>query len=603
MAQRTKQTKPKTSDGRGYGPMVMTVCGLVMLALAVGVAVWRVTDINALSDREVRGGENKPWFRDVWGESGIDFVLVTGSAMVPPYGAAGSETVGTQSKVKDPTLYFPEIMIGGVCLLDYDRDGNLDAYFVQGGRIVDPSERNVGNRLYRNLGGGRFVDVTDQAGVGDPGFAMGCTTGDFNNDGFTDIYVTNAGPNVLLRNNGDGSFTDVTGEAMVGDAGFSSSAAFADYDADGDYDLYVVNYVVWSLDTEIACGTATDGLGYCDPNSYDAPAPDTLYRNNGDGTFTDVSAEAGIRAAFGNGLGIVPADFNGDRRIDFCIANDQTANQLWINQGDGTFFDQAIELGVAYNEHGQAEAGMGIDAQDVNGDGHFEIVMTHFGEETNTLYSFDQGFFEDRTAASGLSASRPFTGFGTALTDFDNDGLLDMYVANGRVALLQSAYYTVERPFSEPNQLFRGTPVGRFEEVWPRGGEEKTRIDSSRGAAFGDFDNDGDIDIMVANQDAPAYVLENLVGNHAHWVVFEVLNEHGGPALGGRVTISVDGRVRSRDVRVAYSYCSSHDPRVHFGLGDVTKLDGVLVTYPDGHEQRLGPLVADQIVTVRREPE
>ncbi len=497
-------------------------------------------------------------------------------------------------------LYLPESVAGGVGLLDYDRDGNLDVYFVQGGRIGGSREDIPGNALYRNLGGGRFVDVTEQAGVGDIGYGMGCACADFDSDGWTDIYVTNVGSNVLYRNNRDGTFADVSRSAGVDDPAFGASAAFFDYDRDGDLDLFVVNYVVWSMESELFCDTPTDQPGYCIPTHYEAPAPDTLYRNNGDATFTNVSTVSGISESFGNGLGVVPADLNDDGWLDLCVANDVSPNGLWINRHDGTFHDVAMEQGIAYNEEGLVEAGMGIDAQDVEGDLDLDVFMTHFGAETNTLYINETGFFEDRTNQAGLAGSRPFTGFGTALADLNNDGALDIYVANGRVGIVQSTYYTQDDPFAEPNLLFEGLLNGTFKEVMPRGGTTKLLVHASRGAAFGDYDNDGDIDIFVVNRDAPAYVLENRVGSENHWIAFKVTDHPGRTAMGARVKISVGVREQIRDVRVAYSYCSSNDPRVYFGLGTSSRVDDVSITWPDGSVQTFGPFAADQIVDLTR---
>jgi len=536
------------------------------------------------------GTAARPWFRDVADRCGIDFRHVSGSEL---HGKPDSVAA-------EPMLYFPEIMVGGLCLLDFDRDGKLDVYFVQGGRVVGPRAGLPGDQLYRNLGGGRFEDVTSTARVGDPGYGMGCTCGDFDNDGWTDIYVLNVGPNVLYRNNGDGTFADVTQAAGVGDPSFSSSAAFFDFDRDGDQDLFVVNYVVWSPATEILCGTLTDLPGYCGPQHYNAPAKDILYRNNGDGMFTDISAPSGIVDTIGNGLGVVPADLNNDGWMDLCVANDLSPNQLWLNQGNGTFRDAAVTMSIAYNGEGHAEAGMGIDAQDVDDDLDLDVVMTKFTGETTTLHVNERGYFEDRSLQAGFAVSRPFTGFGTALADFNNDGVLDLYVANGKVGIVQGAYYSQEDPFAEPNLVYQGLGGRKFKEVTPRGGTAELLVHTSRGAAFGDYDDDGDVDVFVVNKDARPYVLENLVGGKNHWIAFHVLHSNGVIALGARVKITVAGVQRIRDVRVAYSYCASNDPRVHFGLGQASKVDDVTVYWPDGAVQTFGSHAADQIVELRR---
>lgn len=521
------------------------------------------------------------WFENVAAAAGIDFRHDSG--------AGGPR-------------YLPEIMVGGVCLLDYDKDGLLDVYFVQGGRVVGALPDTPGNQLYRNRGDGTFVDVTAETGTGDVGYGMGCTCADYNNDGWPDLYVTNYGSNVLYRHNGSRTapgFVEVSVAAGVAGRAYSASSAFFDYDRDGDLDLFVVNYVRWSPETEQECRDPGGRLDYCPPRVYGASAKDTLYRNNGNGTFTDVTREAGIDSAYGNGLGIVCADLTGDGWVDCVVANDATPNQLWVNRGDGTFEDQALETGAAYNGLGMAEAGMGIEAQDVDNDGDLDLYMSHFEDETNTLYVNDDGFFLDRTARFGLTATLPFTGFGTALIDFNHDGRLDNYVANGRV-LFGRTQYDADDPYAQPNVLFEGRPDGTFAEVKPAGGTAERLVHSSRGAAFGDYDNDGDMDIFVVNRDGPAYVLKNVASKAGHWIMFQVLNEHGSDALGARVTIEMNGQRRIRDVRPAYSYCSSNDPRVHFGLGAATGVGGVHILWPDGSEERFGSFDADQLITLHR---
>ena len=601
---RTTQRRPRVKqDGSGKHRRRLRVgfiaTGILLATFGLGIVLTqgRLDDFGPVA--AWRRTQLRPWFENVADRCGIDFHHVSGAAISPRQGTHNDSPLQPSGTDK-PMLYFPEIMAGGVCLIDYDRDGYLDVYFVQGGRIVGPRDNVPGNRLYRNDGRGSFIDVTAETGVGDRGYGMGCACGDFDNDGWTDLYVTNVGANVLYRNNGDGTFVDVSRAAGVDDDGFGASAAFVDYDRDGDLDLFMSNYVVWSAETDIRCGTPTDGLGYCGPRHYDAPAPDKLYRNNGDGTFSDVSESSGISSAFGNGLGVVPGDFNGDGWPDLAVANDLTPNQLWINQGNGTFRDVALESGVAFNGYGLAEAGMGIDAQDIDGDLDLDLFMTHFALETNTLYRNVNDFFEDDTLRAGLAASRPFTGFGTALADLNNDGALDIYVVNGRVGNVTGTYHRKEDPFAEPNQLFEGLVNGTFREVMPRGGTAVLLVHTSRGAAFGDFDNDGDIDIFVVNRDAPAYLLENRVGSANHWIAFHVINRFGATALGARVQITVDGADRFREVHLAYSYCASNDPRVYFGLGAAERVDDVVITWPDGARETVGWFAADQIVELRR---
>ncbi|RME37718.1 MAG: CRTAC1 family protein, partial [Planctomycetota bacterium] len=396
-----------------------------------------------------------------------------------------------------------------------------------------------------------------------------------------------------------GTFSEQARAWGIADVGLSTHAAFFDYDRDGDLDLYVVNYVRWSPEGELRCFGPHGEPDYCSPEPYKAPASDVLYRNEGDGTFTDVSEAAGIRQASGNGLGVVCADFNGDGRPDVVAANDLQANQLWINRGDGTFSEQALERAVAFNAEGMAESGMGIDARDVDDDGDWDLFMSHFEGQTNTLYLNDGGFFVDVSDRWGMEASRPSTGFGTALLDFDHDGIRDLYVANGRVSLPKNPVRKGD-PYVEANQLFAGIPGGGFREITPRGGTRRAWHHSSRGAAFGDFDNDGDLDIFVNNRDGPAYVLENVAVKRGHWIGFRVRERDGTDAIGARVEIRFKGRRRFDEVRRAYSYCSSNDPRVHFGLGAVRRIDRVVVRWIDGTEETFGPFDADRYRTIRR---
>jgi hypothetical protein len=354
----------------------------------------------------------KPWFQEVAKASGVTF----------------THTSGHKTR-----FYMPEIETGGVGLLDYDNDGWLDIYLVNGGSLDPVATNGPGNKLFRNLGNGTFEDVTERAGVASHmGYGMGCSCADYNGDGFTDIYVTKLGPNTLYKNNGDGTFTDVSAEAAVNDTAWSTSAAFFDFDLDGNLDLIVANYLRWSLQTEVECFSRGGQPDYCSPLNYKAPAMDTLYRNKGDGTFQNVTLAAGLDKAYGNGLGVATCDFNHDGLIDIFIANDAMANQLWMNQGHGTFKDEALIRGVAFNSVGTARAGMGVAVVDLNHDSWFDLFVTHLVGEGNGLFMNNKGFFTDTTPPAGPNAkSYPFTGFGVGFVDFDNDGLPDLFVANG----------------------------------------------------------------------------------------------------------------------------------------------------------------------------
>jgi len=525
---------------------------------------------------ETRVASDLPWFEEIAGRAGIDFVHRSGHG---------------------DRFFLPEIMGGGAALFDMDGDGDLDLFLVQSGSLFDPSA-SAGHQLYRNRGDGTFENVTKESGINIRGYGMGVAAGDFDNDGHVDLYVTNFGPNVLLKNDGHGHFTDVTAKAGVAGSGWSTSAAFLDYDGDGWLDLFVVRYLDWRRSAEVECFSLTGVPDYCSPRTYDLPTSSTLYHNNRDGTFTDVSERAGVSQAVGNGLGVVTGDFDGDGRIDIFVANDSTPNHLWLNQGNGQFREAALLRGCALDEDGRPKAGMGVHAADVDDDGRLDVLVVNLDGESDSFYRNRGAFFSDETAAVALrTVSRPFTRFGMALLDFNNDGYLDLYEANGRVGR-QSELFS-DDPYAEPSLLFRGLAGPRFEEVKPRGGTRPALVATSRGAAFGDIDNDGGIDIVVMNRDARPYLLHNVVRARGHWLMFRILDAHGRDALGAELTMSIGSRSIRRDVRAAYSYLSSNDPRVHVGLGNETRVRNVTVRWPDGVRDSFGDVPADQIVTLR----
>lgn len=478
-----------------------------------------------------------PLFRDVASEVGLDFQHFTG--------ATGK-------------FYMPEIMGAGVALPDYDGDGDLDIYLVQGmfldpgrtfGQALFPPPPNwrPGNRLFRNElipeGRLRFTDVTEQAGVGHIGYGMGAAVGDYNNDGYPDLYVTNFGHNVLYRNNGNGTFTDVTKQAGVDVGRWSTSAAFVDYDGDGLLDLFVANYVDFNLKANPRCTGVGGERDYCGPQVF-RPTPSRLFRNLGNGRFADVTERAGITAAFGAGLGVSCADFNGDGRPDIFVANDRNANQLWLNQGNGVFQDQALIAGTAYNADGKAQAGMGVTAGDFDNDGDEDVFVTNMVGEANMLYLNDgKGFFHDATMQYGLAApSLPFTGFGTEWFDYDNDGFLDLFVANGAVAVVDSLRGT-RYPYHQRNRIFHNLAGRKFVDVSESAGPALLLSEVGRGAAFGDIDNDGRIDIVVANNNGPVRLLLNQTGSKQHYLQIRLegvnTNRSG---LGARVAVLRHGQ-------------------------------------------------------------
>ena len=435
------------------------------------------------------------WFVDEAGERGLEYSQVSGFAGRP---------------------LLPEITGSGGALVDVDGDGDLDIYLVQAGSLYDePATSPPGNRLFINEGG-QFSPAPDANGADDSGYGMGVAAGDYDNDGDVDLYVTNVGPNVLYRNDGSGRFEDVTATAGVADPGWSTSATFTDFDLDGDLDLFFTNYIHWSHAVEMNCYSGSV-LTYCPPENYNAPARDRLYRNDGDGTFTDVSASSGISSVFGNGFGVVAADFNADGLSDIFIANDQMVDQLWLNRGDLEFEEVANLWGSAVDEHGVAKAGMGVAAADVDQDGDTDVVVTNITGQTDSFFRNEGGFFTDVTGELGLALTGRYTRWGVVMADFDNDGLLDLYEANGMVG---TEALTKGLDFDEPNVLYRGTSAGRFEEVQPQGGVSPPLLHTSRGVAVGDIDDDGGLDLLVVNRDGPAYLLMNRVAKQGNWIRF-----------------------------------------------------------------------------------
>ena len=513
--------------------------------------------------------------------------------------------------------YMMETLGSGCGFLDYDNDGWIDVYFVQSGPVPfdprGPDRRSpaVANQLFRNQGDGTFRDVTAASGLGDEGFGMGTCFGDVDNDGWIDVMVTNFGRNRLYRNLGAGedgtvSFEDVTARAGVGDERWGTGCAFADYDADGDLDLFVVNYVDYSVEIHKPCGRADD-LSYCPPDAYGGVS-DILYRNRGDGTFEDVSRATGILdddPEQGKGLGVVWSDLDNDGDVDAYVANDLTPNFLFRNRGDGSFEEAAVLTGSAFNQAGIAEAGMGVDAGDFDGDGFFDLFVTHFSFETNTLYRNQGGvLLEDWTERAGLGyPSTLKVGFGTGFFDYDNDGDLDLFVANGHIRDNVANYNSTES-YLQADQLFENLGTGRFADVSDASGPYFASKSVGRGTAFGDYDNDGDVDILVSNNDRKAVLLRNDAGNRRPWVMLRLLTGPGGrDAVGARVTLEAGGRSQVREVKAGSSYLSQNDPRLHFGLGEQPRVDRLTVRWPNGVIQEVdGARVAVRGLTVLEQP-
>ena len=432
--------------------------------------------------------------------------------------------------------------------------------------------------------------MTEQAGLAATGYGMGVATGDIDNDGWVDLYVTNFGPNQMLRNRGDGTFEDITATSRTGESRWSVPASFLDVDGDGWLDLFVGNYVRFRLSDPGSCTTPTGSPEYCGPLSY-TPETDRLWRNRGDSTFVDISRSSRIVEAHGAALGSVAADFDGDGRTDLYVANDLSANQLWINQGDGTFSDEGLMAGSAVNWEGDPEASMGVVAEDLDGDGDLDLFMTHLLAQTNTLYLNDgSGVFYDATRESGLGqASWSFTGFGLAPIDYDNDGLLDLFIANGAVRSIPDLVEAGDPfPLHQPNQLFRNLGEGRFEEVTQAAGSWKERSEVSRGAAVGDVDNDGDLDLLLTNNNGPARLLSNRIGDGSRWLGMRLVGTGGRDLLGARLVVSAERAPEVvRRVRTDSSYASASDARVLVGLGEAKAARHATITWPSGRRSRL----------------
>jgi hypothetical protein len=509
----------------------------------------------------------------------------------------------------------PEIMGSGAALFDYDNDGDLDVYLIQGialevGKKLlfpPPASSKPGNRLFRNMvvdtGKLQFVDVTETARVGHVGYGMGTATGDYDNDGFMDLYVTNFGHNVLYHNNGDGTFADVTHDAGVDDPRWSTSAAFLDYDNDGYLDLFVASYVDFTVQGNKRCHAPTGERDYCTPVAY-KPIPSRLFHNVVRGIFLDVTSASGIVSSYGPALGVLCADFNGDGGTDIYVANDTAANRLWLNQLDGTFRETGLEAGVAYNADGLTKAGMGVTAEEVDNHGTLAVVVTNLTREGATFFRGNgKGVFEDVTLRYGLLVPTfAFTGFGTKWLDYDNDGRLDLFIANGAVSIVESMRGG-PYPYGQRNLLFHNEGDDRqFQETGVVAGPAFQRLDVGRGAAVGDIDNDGAVDILVTNNNGSVRLLHNETAPRQHWLQVRLegvrSNRFG---IGARIAIVRDAEEPLwRRVHTDSSYLSASDVRVHFGLGKSSDLRGVIVHWPDGSEESWDNIQPDKVVVLRQ---
>jgi enediyne biosynthesis protein E4 len=504
--------------------------------------------------------------------------------------------------------YLIETMGSGVAWLDYDADGKLDLFFVNGAGLVDPMPRGKApdktdprywNRLYRNTGHGAFVDVTQRAGLKGEGYGMGVAVGDYDNNGRPDMYVTGFRRNHLYHNHDDGTFEDVTDRAGVGGSGWSTGAAFFDYDGDGRLDLIVARYLDWDFDKNIWCGPEkAPERGYCHPNAFQA-VTHLLYHNEGNGKFRDVSQNSGLVAHPGKGLGIAINDSDGDGRPDILIANDSVAEQLFRNNGDGTFSELALDKGAAYNSNGSSFAGMGVDWNDYNNDGWPDVFLNALSLQGYVLLRNTRGEYEDVSGVAGLSAiTMPYGGWGTKFVDYDNDGWKDLFVAQGHVMDTIS----VDSPALQYKQhlLLMRNLRGHYEDVSPNAGPSFRIPLAARGAAFGDFDNDGSIDVAVSTNDGTPVLLHNNASKN-HWILINTVGTSSNrDAIGARIHIvGASGLEQYGFVSTASSYMSASDKRVHFGLGGDGRVRRIEIRWPSGAMQTLNDVAADQILTVK----
>jgi hypothetical protein len=553
-----------------------------------GVACRRVSSVVAPASPL-----SSPWFEDVSERTHLEFVHDAGPLPRGRYN-------------------MPQIIGSGVALFDYDNDGRLDIYLLQN---AGP-DSNAKNRLFHQEPNGTFSDKSAGSGLDVAGYGMGLAIGDANNDGWPDVFIAEYGRVRLFRNRGDGTFTDVTVEAGVNDPLWGSAAAFFDYDRDGWLDLVIVNYLQYDPSKE--CPDRTGKPDYCGPSSFPGTVS-MLYRNLGRGgdaphdiRFEDVTVKSGLAQRPGPGLGVICSDFNGDHWADIFIADDGQPNRLWINQHDGTFTEEALQRGVAFNAVGRAEGNMGIACGDVRGEGLFDLFVTHLTGETHTLWTQQPaGIFQDRTAACGLAnPAWRGTGFGAVFADVDNDGALDLAVVNGRVrheALLPDKIDAARSlgPFwsqyAERNQLFVNDGSGRFSDVSRQNAAFCGAPAVSRALACGDFDNDGGIDLVVTAVAGPARLYRNVAAKRGHWLLVRAIDPSlNRDAYGAQINVRAGGRKFVRSVNPGSSYFSSNDPRAHFGLGAATEINGIDVIWPDGTEESFLGASADRLVVLRK---
>ena len=523
--------------------------------------------------------------------------------------AARSKLIFTTASSPTPNKNQVETMVAGVALLDYDGDGYLDLYVVNGAAIPSLKKESPAywNRLFHNNHDGTFTDVTEGAGVAGAGYGMGVAVGDYDNDGWPDLFIANVTENQLFHNNGDGTFTDVTAKAglqganLDGKKMWSAGAGWFDYNNDGLLDLFVINYCKWEVNKDPYCTIGGGARGYCHPKYY-ASTHNTLYRNNGDGTFTDVSEETGIAAQSGKGMSVSFADYDGDGFLDAFVANDTTRNFLFHNLGGKKFEEVGAVAGVAYGSNGAALSGMGSDFRDLNNDGLPDIWHTAVEFETFPLYGNRiHGDFTDLTVVSGLARlTSQMSGWGNGIADFDNDGWKDLFVARSNV-LDNISSLVAERQYPERNSLFRNLGNGKFEDVSSSAGPDFAKEAAHRGVAFGDIDNDGKVDLVVTVLNGPVKLFHNVSVDDHHWILLKLVGTKSNRmGIGAQIRITTkDGGAQWNEVTTAVGYASSSDSRVHFGVGSNRQIQEIEIRWPSGITQRLRDIDVDRILTIK----
>jgi hypothetical protein len=525
--------------------------------------------------------------------------------------AQAANVIFTHVNGASPAKHFAETMGSGGLFFDYDNDGWIDIFLVDGGSQADPAVgRTARHRLFRNRQKGTFEDVTAKSGIGHNGYGMGACAGDYDNDGRVDLYVTNAGSgagasskaaaNALYRNAGGGTFTNVTATAGVGSTRWGSSCGFLDFDRDGDLDIFVTNYVTMGKEANRVCRGGTPAVRvYCHPLNFQ-PTQNTLYRNSGKGTFTDVAVQAGISTFRGNGLGVAIADYDDDGLVDVFVANDAVPNFLFHNEGKGRFSETALGAGVAVATDGQARAGMGTMFGDVDGDGRVDLVVTNHETEMHSLFrNVGGGLFADATVPSGIGpATLPFVGFGVVFFDYDNDSDLDLAEVNGHV--IDNVAQVRNGGRHAQRRLLLQNTGGRFRDVSAQSGPAFATDSVGRTLASGDIDNDGDLDLLVTNNGGPAELLRNDGGDRANALLVKLVGEKSNrDGIGARLRLTAGPRTQVRDVASGGSYQGQNDLRVHFGLADRTRAERIEIRWPSGSMEQLTDVPANQIITVR----